>query len=629
MILIGSAALAINYQPIIFGSKGLNLNIEPMIADPDYFSTMDKFMVSPGRYSQLLGVITKYPNVASWEIGTMPVTTRNRGLYDYVDSNATHNIMAVMATSESLYNNFYMVNPGLAGWHTLISKEVSSYLGDSGTDHSSFTSYTDNFRNVSTCYFTTSGYYPYKWFSSTGASVYSAEVLSDCNGSATTLTGTVTFTNNSTAVSGAGTAFLSQAGKGRWIKETTTSTWYEIDNVASDTALTLRSAYSGTGGGVITARVAPLITHKPVFIYSWKSRLWILNLASQGTLRLNCSAVVSSTTPAALETWSSTDTGYLFVENLGTKATGIVGLNDYLFIFTETGYNVYRYNASYLPPLELVKSWNYGCPAPNTIKVCEDSIIYYNGYELRQTNGFSDVSISDDVFFAMRYTYPALSFASYFDGTTSENQYPCSLYDESTGLYSLYLSKNTSSESNVLIYDTRNKRWASKTTGSLGSYINAIKYYAGYSYPQIMLASNQADNKLYKLTTYGSTTITGEVKSVASALGDAKQLKNINWIEFWIHVPPQTNTLEAPVYFDFNYFKDGTQALSTPVRFSVSNKTQNDFDSYSKYRVPVNTTCTYFAWNLKDVIYPTNINTSLDAVSILGGIIGYSYVQGN
>ncbi len=67
-----------------------------------------------------------------------------------------------------------------------------------------------------------------------------------------TLTGTITFTNGSTAVTGVGSAFTTQLRIGDLIRLSTdadtTAGWRRVSAIASDTALTLSAAYGATGG---------------------------------------------------------------------------------------------------------------------------------------------------------------------------------------------------------------------------------------------------------------------------------------------------------------------------------------------------------------------------------------------
>ncbi|KKN79590.1 hypothetical protein LCGC14_0337940 [marine sediment metagenome] len=68
-------------------------------------------------------------------------------------------------------------------------------------------------------------------------------------GAVTALTGTVTFNDEDTAVTGSGTAFLTEAKVGDLVRKASTDTlWREVSSIASDTALTLRQAWNGTTG---------------------------------------------------------------------------------------------------------------------------------------------------------------------------------------------------------------------------------------------------------------------------------------------------------------------------------------------------------------------------------------------
>lgn len=66
------------------------------------------------------------------------------------------------------------------------------------------------------------------------------------------LTGTVNFTNGSTAITGTGTAFTTETAAGMWIKKVTDgeANFVQIDSVQSDTALTLSTPYAGTTASV-------------------------------------------------------------------------------------------------------------------------------------------------------------------------------------------------------------------------------------------------------------------------------------------------------------------------------------------------------------------------------------------
>ncbi len=64
----------------------------------------------------------------------------------------------------------------------------------------------------------------------------------------TALTGTLTFTEDSTAVTGSGTAFTTELDVGDTVKLDADGTYYTVSSITSDTALVLRDAYTGTTG---------------------------------------------------------------------------------------------------------------------------------------------------------------------------------------------------------------------------------------------------------------------------------------------------------------------------------------------------------------------------------------------
>ena len=61
--------------------------------------------------------------------------------------------------------------------------------------------------------------------------------------------GTVTVTNGSNVVTGAGTAWLASVDQGDIFTVLADGVWYEVAGVASDTSLTLAANYGGVSGG--------------------------------------------------------------------------------------------------------------------------------------------------------------------------------------------------------------------------------------------------------------------------------------------------------------------------------------------------------------------------------------------
>ena len=84
------------------------------------------------------------------------------------------------------------------------------------------------------------------------------ELRDDFTGSSlnTALTGTPTFTNGSTIVSGSGTAFTTELHRDFYIKRDsdTESNWTRVRRVISDTSLELELGYTGTSGGSASSK---------------------------------------------------------------------------------------------------------------------------------------------------------------------------------------------------------------------------------------------------------------------------------------------------------------------------------------------------------------------------------------
>ncbi len=68
------------------------------------------------------------------------------------------------------------------------------------------------------------------------------------------LTGTVTTTTSSTAVTGSSSKFLTESPVGSWVTYGTDGTYYPVVAVTDDTHLTLGQAYAGTGAGGVTVK---------------------------------------------------------------------------------------------------------------------------------------------------------------------------------------------------------------------------------------------------------------------------------------------------------------------------------------------------------------------------------------
>lgn len=200
------------------------------------------------------GFLTKYP-LCSTELGDTISTSISRGIYYFVpvDYAASGTLRYIQAFSDGTLR--YLNS---ATWTTIAS-------GFSSTCQFVFDSY-------NTTLFAANGYNAvYKW--KTGWT--SAIPIKDKGATAASITGNVTFTVNSTAVTGGGTAFDTELSPGDWIRVNSSATaWYEVLSVASATALTLNSEYLGSTETSAVAQKASNSTIRARFVISWKDRLF-------------------------------------------------------------------------------------------------------------------------------------------------------------------------------------------------------------------------------------------------------------------------------------------------------------------------------------------------------------------
>lgn len=84
------------------------------------------------------------------------------------------------------------------------------------------------------------------------------------------LTGTVTFSNGSKAITGSGTAFLlSELEAGDYIQKSSGTEWYRVFSITNDTALILAREVESGDDGADSADVTRY-WHSPVWLHCWK-----------------------------------------------------------------------------------------------------------------------------------------------------------------------------------------------------------------------------------------------------------------------------------------------------------------------------------------------------------------------
>lgn len=93
----------------------------------------------------------------------------------------------------------------------------------------------------------------------------------------TALTGNLTFDQDSSLVTGVGTAFTTELVVGSFIRRTENENWYEVASIIDDNNLTLLTLFleASGSGGVGNSQKAATNTIKGRYSHVWKDRLWI------------------------------------------------------------------------------------------------------------------------------------------------------------------------------------------------------------------------------------------------------------------------------------------------------------------------------------------------------------------
>ena len=618
------------YWPIVFNAQGLNLNVQPMNCGPDQFTKLDNFYTTfDWSSTERLGALTKIPATADWSFEPMSANVAPRGLYQffYTQKSADHSVV-IVPVSDLEYETGSIEVTSASQWFTLKKTTATSEIETFLPYQFSFAQNYDAFRGTNTVYFSNGDKF-YKWFYAGGGPYEDIVCEVQDTGLATcSVSGTATFTNGTTEVSGSGTSFLTNLYKGMWIAEKTDATLYEIDKVLSDTSLFLRNDFDGTTISTTTAvSTSSEVSFKPRHLVYWKSRLWAYNLiypdSDDKLATIRCSAVVSSVTPQALDDWSGSDTGFVDVPGGGVYGSALIATDDYLFAFKNSSYSVYRYNANLLPPIQLVNSFEWGCTCPRTIKRVGNNLIYYTGFEVRRTNGFADTSLSDPITRELIRSGEALNFIYYYQLASYDNWFPYAAYDKIRNYYHIYFPGNTTTKQ--FTYDINRGIWSGQSVSDyIGPIIEYIKSASRTGSYFLHLPSYWTTAEKVKKTEYSSvtasSTATGEIQSPDLVFNEPKKEKRINWVEFWVHVPAS-----ATVTFEFNYYLDhGNLALSTSKIKTV--EASADPNNLEKIRFPVNAQGTYFRWRLRDIASSAVVDGQ---TSIVGGNIQYSVIDVN
>lgn len=652
LLLVLSIGIAnADVKPLIYDFGGLNTSA--FLGQDNQFSRLTNFWYTyPDRNSRSFIGLSKVPKIAG-SITTLPVAGRGRGITQFFyqqQSDLSNYMISAHCVTDYATAKLYFN-----------SSTMESTLGNAFTClpyHFSFEQNFDVFRGTDTLYMANGDSFK-KYFRDNASNETIVSNVYDTDRTALPLSGTYTFTQGSSTVTSSATLDAKMV-KGAWIKINSPSTWYEVSYVASSGAVVLRNPYTETTTSSAGALVSDYSNLCPRYQFIWKSRLWMANFPSSATSArvgtavvgtavigassgyrqqtLACSNLLTSARPWAYESHSdTTNTGYIFVGS-GTPITALTGTANYFFIFKEKEYIVYQYNDSVMPPISEISHVGYGCVG-NPV-VVDNYVIYFTGKEVRKTDGFTDTKISGDIDFDLKQLhYYDNDYTSMYSLSETDNYLPTAVYDRSRNFYILFIQPRNSSFTRSsadarygYVYDVSLQKWI----GIIANYnIGNVINYQNIGNNDTWLAFNQfkSGNSIYYMTprlNYDNSNA-GIIESKDLVFGDAKNMKQINWVEFWVH-RGTASTLNDYATLSFDYYKDGALALASPLSTNVypmvtdGSAVQDTTSQIQKVRFNVNTICSFFRWRLRDTAWNSGATNGL---GIIGGMISYQLLNTN
>lgn len=566
---------------------GLNRSEQPSSVDDDQLVVCRNFWGMPDvSSSYYLDFLSK----VQAEIGytNTPAAGIGRGMYMFynrTDPDVPH-IMFVLCDGAYFNNTIYAYDTDAGAWKTLTTT-LPLFAW-----HVDFEQYLDK---VYMAAGSDNGFL--KWYygsptaHSTQWATYAPKVQ-DTGATATKLTGTITFTNGLDTVTGVGTLFTTELYIGRYIRRSDTGSWYEVERIDDNTNLLLMEAFAEvTGAGALDdSEVCAECARSPKFIIEFKDKIFIAGCGESGS---NLSRLWWSVTGNP-EDWTSSGAGFVDVGYVNGKdqITGLGIVDDYLFVFKDYSYYVYRWTGATLYPIEFVRKYNYGCVSERTIKQVNNGLIYYTGRELRWTNGVNDMSLSGDIDEHLRvYGSTTRRSYEYWSMSATDNDYPSGVVDEYRGYYYLFNFSNANEEMST--YDYVNNIWSGTTDSNWAQMTDGFLWNDLFFYQH-----NSSQDQIGRISGSTFATADGLLRSKAYDFGAAQVNKKVHWVEFVFHP-----AISCSCVISFNYITDLSDfSVANSQSYSLLNDpitgTGNDT---VRVRFPVNKNCRYFQWTLSDV----------------------------
>lgn len=562
----------------------------PVNAENPPYSVVDNFI---GGHSDAslgyIGMIKKSPHITPIIPDVFPAVGRSRGLFQYVPNITTiaslNFIIGYQQTTDYTVTKLYACNTTLGTnvWTTLVTG--AGYLPASADVYDGKIYMLLNSAM-------------YKWNGDV-TNWPTAPYMREKGGAGAAIT-VATLTWNGTATVTSDVDISAKVSYGDWIRRSSTSTFYdEVLSVAAGgltitlTSASLDSGASAAGGaqkaGIFTVAFGGL---KPYFIKFWKNKCWVCG----NNDNLYCSVTgdpenFTGTGSAAWDLSSQNQEG----------VSGIDFLDDYLLIFFDLHYEVWKWTGDIDEPIELVRTWPYGCASHRTIQKANGVLIYLSPGDVRITTGTEDQSIAGDIkTYAAAFLGVNRSYYYFLTGAGA-NEYPWATIDMANQLYKLHLPSG-SGNTTVLNYDFRINQWVGRD-----SYYDAghgLMFYLGpnanpyYTFSSMQKGAGSVDILGFKVPPEASCDAAGIIESATFYSGLPNKKLKVYWVQYDFF--PQTSGLSIDTNILFNYKKDlGATSAAKQLTYNMTYAAPATPELITK-RFNVNDACQYFSWYLTE-----------------------------
>lgn len=583
------------------------------------YSTMHNFRGgSLDYYASLtaptMGVVKKAFAYSDYK-GVMAANGRARGAFLFYPSNSVGLPWGIFAQCTTDYNvsTIYALDIANNVWKTLATGFDGYHCDGEQWDLKFYlATASDNVR---------------KWWRETGTAWDATlPIIKDKAGVASAIAG-ATLTWNLTATVTSDIDISAAISPGDWIRRSAASPWWdEVQSVAAGgLSITLMAASGDNGASAAggAQKAASKTGFYPLFLKVWKGKLWCAcDLSSDA----NYSTLYWSQTNDA-ESWDTTlGAGSLAIgdDAGGEIITGLGTTNDYLFVFKDTSYYVFKWTGDLDEPIEQVAQFPYGCASERTIMPLEQGLIYYTGLEVRWTNGSTDNSLSSDIEDWLKKNSTARAYNA-FSQTVTDQGYPWATIDQTEGTYSLYLPEGDagtySGKTRSFHFSFKEKKWISSE--AYQSQGHGFFLPGGTSaFPGLVISTSTATKQLRSRGfTVGDFATAGTIESATLYSGSPNKKLQINWLEIEFVRGMAGGVVDTTV--SLNYRQDMGQLDSTKAQtYQVTSPTGIGTDTnYSvKKRFQIGCTCNYWSWLLTESAFG---GTAADDIGIKSWTLCY------